>query len=189
MRLARPRSLQSARAILLMVPACSSDSSSRGNGRYTRPGMPGEGGGGSGANSGIGCAGRRCEVVASGCDSCEACDGLDSNCHDSDELCACAAGAVQARFAEPPSRRDVGACQNATQRCQGARNNVTTRVMSGYMQSDYAQRDYAQRHAAARKVVTSLEAMMLDLVKQLARAGTVGYVAPAVKGNSCRRRS
>jgi hypothetical protein len=56
------------------------------------------------------------------CGSVEICgNGLDDNCNGQvDEDCPCIPGAVQPCFAGPPGRRNVGACQDGTQRCQGS---------------------------------------------------------------------
>lgn len=69
-----------------------------------------------------GCASTECpSPVADGCGATEVCDdGLDNNCNGTiDELCACTPGAVQPCFLGPPGRRNVGACVDGTQRCQG----------------------------------------------------------------------
>jgi hypothetical protein len=60
--------------------------------------------------------------VPDNCGNVEICgNGLDDNCDGRvDENCTCTPGAVQACFLGPPGRRNVGACTDGTQRCQGS---------------------------------------------------------------------
>ena len=70
-----------------------------------------------------GCGAATCtNPVNDNCIGQEICgDGLDNNCNGQvDEGCTCTPGAVQACFLGPPGRRNVGACQDGTQRCQGS---------------------------------------------------------------------
>jgi hypothetical protein len=55
------------------------------------------------------------------CGDTELCNnGLDDDCDgDVEEGCACQAGSVQPCFRGQPGRRNVGACQDGTQRCEG----------------------------------------------------------------------
>jgi hypothetical protein len=59
--------------------------------------------------------------VNDGCVAAEVCDnGADDNCNgEVDENCLCTAGAVQQCFRGPPGRRNVGACVDGMQTCQG----------------------------------------------------------------------
>jgi len=69
------------------------------------------------------CAANVCpQPVEDGCGSVEVCgDGLDNDCNGQvDEGCGCVPGAVQPCFLGPPGRRDVGACVDGTQRCEGS---------------------------------------------------------------------
>lgn len=68
------------------------------------------------------CSGTDCvNPVADKCGGAEICDdGLDNNCNAQvDETCPCLPGAVKPCFKGPPGRRNVGACQDGTQRCEG----------------------------------------------------------------------
>ena len=59
--------------------------------------------------------------VNDGCVAAEVCNnGADDNCNgEVDEDCLCTAGAVQQCFRGPPGRRNVGACVDGMQTCQG----------------------------------------------------------------------
>ena len=68
------------------------------------------------------CAVNSCPApVADGCGTAEICNnGLDDNCNgEVDEGCGCTGGSVQPCFLGPPGRRNVGMCQDGTQRCLG----------------------------------------------------------------------
>ncbi|MBZ0120806.1 MAG: hypothetical protein K8H88_27680, partial [Sandaracinaceae bacterium] len=72
-----------------------------------------------------GCVGRDagpCSIAATGCRATEICNnGSDDDCDLSvDEECGCAPGSVQPCFLGPPGHRDVGACIDGTQRCEGS---------------------------------------------------------------------
>jgi hypothetical protein len=56
-----------------------------------------------------------------GCGTTEICgNGLDDDCDGkADEDCTCPSGAVQRCFIGPPGKRNVGACTDGTQTCQG----------------------------------------------------------------------
>jgi hypothetical protein len=73
--------------------------------------------------SGPGCetGARACVPVEPGCGGAEVCgNGLDDDCNlEVDEACGCMPGTVQSCFAGPPGARDVGACSDGTQRCEG----------------------------------------------------------------------
>ena len=62
-----------------------------------------------------------CTSARDACEAAERCgNGLDDDCNGRvDEGCACTPGAVQTCFAGPPGRRNVGACRDGAQRCQG----------------------------------------------------------------------
>jgi hypothetical protein len=62
------------------------------------------------------------QPVDDGCGSFEICgDGLDNDCNGAvDDGCGCVPGAVQPCFLGPPGRRNVGACVDGTQRCEGS---------------------------------------------------------------------
>jgi hypothetical protein len=57
-----------------------------------------------------------------GCGPVEICNnGLDDDCNDAvDEGCHCPSGAVQSCFRGAPGLRDIGACVDGTQTCQGS---------------------------------------------------------------------
>ena len=59
--------------------------------------------------------------VSDGCVATEVCNnGSDDNCNgEVDEDCLCTAGAVQQCFRGPPGRRNIGACVDGMQTCQG----------------------------------------------------------------------
>jgi hypothetical protein len=68
------------------------------------------------------CVAQTCpSPVNDGCLAAEICgNGLDDDCNGQvDEGCSCIPGAVQPCFKGPPGRRNVGACQDGTQRCEG----------------------------------------------------------------------
>jgi hypothetical protein len=69
------------------------------------------------------CAANSCpNPVVDNCGTAEICgNGLDDDCNGQvDEGCTCVPGQVQPCFAGPPGRRNVGMCQDGTQRCQGS---------------------------------------------------------------------
>src|SRR5262245_22262775 len=62
-----------------------------------------------------------------GCQSSEDCgssasgNGLDDDCNGMvDDTCSCTPGAVQRCFSGPPGKRNIGACTDGTQTCDGA---------------------------------------------------------------------
>ncbi|MDB4930223.1 MAG: hypothetical protein JWM10_2707 [Myxococcaceae bacterium] len=63
-----------------------------------------------------------CVPVRDSCAPFEFCgNGLDDDCNGrSDDTCTCTPGAVQPCFDGPPGRRNIGACQDGTQRCLAA---------------------------------------------------------------------
>jgi hypothetical protein len=74
-------------------------------------------------DGGPGCeGGPSCTPVPLGCGASETCDdGLDNDCDGVvDDGCGCIPGTVQSCFAGPPGARNVGACRDGTQRCEGA---------------------------------------------------------------------
>jgi hypothetical protein len=74
------------------------------------------------SDAGGSCTGTECaNPVADKCGGSEICgDGLDNNCNGQvDETCPCIPGDVKPCFRGPPGRRNVGACQDGTQRCEG----------------------------------------------------------------------
>lgn len=73
-------------------------------------------------DAGPGCSSApSCTEVANGCTTAEVCgDGLDNDCDIKiEETCSCTPGKVQTCFAGPPGSRNVGACSDGTQRCEG----------------------------------------------------------------------
>ncbi len=92
-------------------------------------GASGDGGGGDANNmyamdAGPGCetGATMCTPVDPGCVGAEICDdGLDNDCNLLvDDGCPCVPGTVQTCFAGPPGSRNVGACSDGTQRCEGS---------------------------------------------------------------------
>ncbi len=64
---------------------------------------------------------REC-IGAPGTPSAEICDGIDNNCNgrvDDGITCVCRIGAMRACYTGPAITRDVGACHDGQQRCEG----------------------------------------------------------------------
>lgn len=103
-----------------------SSAGGRPNGAGGQPGKGGQpnGRGGRLNVGGGGSTGTQCPMPPDVClpavdeGSARLCNGLDDDCDGAvDESCACVPGAVQACFAGPPGRRNVGACRAGAQQC------------------------------------------------------------------------